>query len=97
MSEYFKYFKQADIFPAIAVGRIVRLQRTRHSFPDRPVSVEREVKQLILFLFRVWGWGRLPGGGRRDPLLFRPKGAKTNQPGQSVAATAAERRPGYGF
>ena len=50
---------------------------------------------LIPFLFRVWGWGKLPDGGRREPLLFRAERAKTNQP--SVAATAAERRPGYGI
>jgi hypothetical protein len=42
-----------------------------------PVSIPR---LGLPFLFRGWGWGRLPGGGRRDPLLFRPEGAKTNQP-----------------
>ena len=41
---------------------------------------------LIPFLFRIWGWGTLPGGGRRYRLLFRaPKGLQQISP-------AAERR-----
>ena len=69
-------------FRGMAAKRMPRGILDETKTPDLACSVwcpSRSI-DLIPFPFRGWGWGRLPGGGRRYPRLFRPKGAITNQP-----------------